>query len=80
MSKSYTGSGDAIVGGIHDSLCRSIRIAGERIRLARELEIVARSRDDVLSVLPRGWRTSNPTGSSPTTAWRTQQSGAPKEL
>ncbi|GAN46958.1 hypothetical protein ACXR8U_16685 [Methylobacterium radiotolerans] len=54
MSKSYTGSGDAIVGGIHDSLCRSIRIAGERIRLARELEIVARSRDDVLSVLPRG--------------------------
>jgi hypothetical protein len=54
MSKPSAGCGDAIVAGIHDSLCRSIRITGERIRMARELEIVARSRDDVRSVLPEG--------------------------
>ncbi len=47
MSKSYTGSGDAIVGGIHDSLCRSIRIAGERISIGprtRDRREIARRR------------------------------------
>lgn len=54
MSKPSADSGEAIVATIHNSLCRRIRIADERIRLARELEIVAGSRMDVLSVLPRG--------------------------
>jgi hypothetical protein len=54
MSKHFGGTGEAIVASIHDSMCRRIRIAGERIRLARGIEIAARSRSDVLSVLPRG--------------------------
>ncbi|WP_408903066.1 hypothetical protein [Methylobacterium radiotolerans] len=54
MSKSSTGAGDAIVAGVHDSLCRRIRITDERIRLARQLEIFAKSRVDVLAVLPKG--------------------------
>lgn len=54
MSKSSAGVGEAIVTPIHDSLCRRIRITEERIRLARDLEIVGRSRPDVISVVPRG--------------------------
>jgi hypothetical protein len=54
MSKPSTGAGEAIVAPIHDSLCRRIRITEERIRLARDLEIVGRFRPDVISVIPRG--------------------------
>jgi len=54
MSKPSAGAAEAIVAPIHDSLCRRIRITEERIRLARDLEIVGRSRPDVLSVTPRG--------------------------
>lgn len=54
MSKQSGGTGEAVVAAINDSLCRRIRLAGERIRLARDLEIVARSRPDVLSVVPTG--------------------------
>ncbi len=54
MSKPSVGAGEAIVAPIHDSLCRRIRITEERLRLARDLEIVGRSRPDVISVIPRG--------------------------
>ncbi len=54
MSKHSGGTGEAVVAAITDSLCRRIRLAGERIRLARDLEIAARSRPDVLSVVPTG--------------------------
>jgi hypothetical protein len=54
MSRHFGGTGEAVVASIHDSLCRRIRLAGERIRLARDLEMVARSRPDVLSVVPKG--------------------------
>lgn len=54
MSKPSFGAGGAIVAPIHDSLCRRIRITEERIKLARDLEIVGRSRPDVISVTPRG--------------------------
>ncbi len=40
MSKPSFGAGGAIVAPIHDSLCRRIRITEERIKLARDLEIV----------------------------------------
>jgi hypothetical protein len=54
MSKHRTDAGEAIVDAIHNSLCRRIRIAKERIHLARILEMVARSRSDVLVATPRG--------------------------
>ena len=54
MSKPSVGAGEAIVAPIHDSLCRRIRITEERLRLARDLEIVGRSRPDVISVILRG--------------------------
>ena len=49
MSKHSGGTAEAVVAAINDSLCRRIRFAGERIRLARDLEIVARSRPDANS-------------------------------
>lgn len=54
MFKHPGGTGEAVVAAINDSLCRRIRLAGERISLARHLEIAARSRQDVLSVVPTG--------------------------
>lgn len=54
MPKRTAGAGVAIATSIHDSLCRRIRIAEERIRLARELEIVLRKLPDVLVVAPKG--------------------------
>ncbi|MGE8131509.1 hypothetical protein ACQKQD_31570 [Methylobacterium sp. NPDC080182] len=54
MSKQSTRVGNAIVTTLHDSICRRIRIANERIAMARGLEITASSRPDVLSVVPRG--------------------------
>lgn len=54
MSKHSAHRGKAIIANLHDSMCRNIRIASERIRLARGIEIAARSRPDVLSVAPRG--------------------------
>ncbi len=54
MSKRSAHVGGAIVATLHDSMCRRIRIANERIAMARSLEIAARSRPDVLSVVPRG--------------------------
>lgn len=54
MSKHRTGVGEAIVATIHNSLCRRIRIANERIHLARVLETIGRSRSDVLAALPKG--------------------------
>jgi hypothetical protein len=54
MSKQSTVVGKAIVTALHDSLCRRVRIANERIAMARSLEIIARSRSDVLSVVPKG--------------------------
>lgn len=54
MSKHSTDAGEAIVAAIQHSLCRSIRITDERIRLARGIEIASRLRPDVLSVVPRG--------------------------
>ncbi|MGX9981785.1 hypothetical protein [Methylobacterium fujisawaense] len=54
MSKQPADAGKAIVATLHDSLCRRIRIADERIRLARGIEIAARARTDVLSVAPKG--------------------------
>lgn len=54
MSKHSAEVGGAIVAAIRHSLCRSIRIADERIQLARGIEIAARLRPNVLSVVPRG--------------------------
>ncbi|WP_331327472.1 hypothetical protein [Methylobacterium fujisawaense] len=54
MSKQSARVGKAIVATLHDSICRRIRFANERIAMARGLEIIARSRPDVLSVVPKG--------------------------
>lgn len=54
MSKQSAGLGKAIATTLNDSVCRRIRIANERIALARSLEIVARSRLDVQFAVPRG--------------------------
>lgn len=54
MSKRSAHVGEAIVATLHDSICRRIRLANERIAMARSLEIAARSRPDVLSVVPKG--------------------------
>lgn len=54
MSKQSADVGGTIVATLQNSLCRRIRIADERIRLARALEIVGRLRPDVFSVVPRG--------------------------
>lgn len=54
MSKQSARLGKAIATSLHDSVCRRIRIANERIAMARSLEIAASSRTDVLSVVPRG--------------------------
>ncbi|WP_158684208.1 hypothetical protein [Methylobacterium sp. 285MFTsu5.1] len=54
MSKQSARVGKAIVATLHNSICRRIRFANERITMARSLEIVATSRPDVVSVVPRG--------------------------
>ncbi len=53
MSKHLDGSG-AQIAAVHHSLCRRIRIANERIRLAQGIEVVAESRPDVFSAVPKG--------------------------
>jgi hypothetical protein len=54
MSKQFVDGGDANATSLHNSLCRRIRIADDRIRLARDLENFALSRTDVLFVVSRG--------------------------
>lgn len=54
MSYRIGGTGEAIVATINDSLCRRVRLTRERILLARELERLAGSRQDVSSVIPKG--------------------------
>ena len=54
MTKRFGGTGETIVATLNDSLCRRVRLAAERIRLAQDIETLAKSRPDVTSLVPRG--------------------------
>jgi len=54
MPRRPTSAGDAIVANLHDSLCRRIRLARERIRLSEALEVCLSNHSAVLGLAPRG--------------------------
>lgn len=54
MPKRPTFAGEAIVANLHDSLCRRIRLARERIRLSEALEVCLSNHPAVLCVAPKG--------------------------